>query len=144
MKKTHTASQPAASNERVSVRTCSKSTGVCSVPSASTRSSTSRRRSRGTTGRKLPRRPQVCGRSRRRISSTSRKPRGGMMAGGGGGGGKKGEKRATEARGLRTVPAAHLQHVAETARGDDAGARHFALQQRVGADRGAVHDGGDG
>lgn len=30
-------------------------------------------------GSKLPRRPQVCGRSRRRISSTSRKPRVVMM-----------------------------------------------------------------
>jgi hypothetical protein len=49
-----------------------------------------------------------------------------------------------QAPGLGAVAAAHLQHVAETARGDDAGARHLAFEQRVGADRGAVHDGGDG
>jgi hypothetical protein len=43
----------------------------------------------------------------------------------------------------RPVAAAHLQHVAEAMGGDDADARALALQQRVGADRGAVHDGGD-
>ena len=73
------------------------------VPSASTRSSTSSRMSRSTTGMKSPHRPQVRGRSRRRISSTSRKP----------------------------------------ARRDQADARALALEQRVGADRRAVHDGAE-
>ena len=45
------------------------------VPSASVRSSTSRRMSRSAIGMKSPHRPQVRRRSRRRISSTSRKPR---------------------------------------------------------------------
>ena len=54
--------------------TASSSTGVRTVPSASVRSSTSSRRSRSAIGRNSPQRPQVCGRSRRRISSTSRKP----------------------------------------------------------------------
>ena len=79
MKNTHTASQPASSRAWVCARTCAKSTAVCKPPSARTRSSTSRRKSRGTTGVKLPRKPQVCGRSRRRISNTSRKPRVVMM-----------------------------------------------------------------
>ena len=73
------------------------------VPSASMRSSTSRRRSRSAIGTKSPHRPQV----------------------------------------RRPVAAAHLQHVAKAARGDDADARALALQQRVGADRGAVHDRAD-
>jgi hypothetical protein len=50
---------------------------------------------------------------------------------------------AAQAPGLGPVAAAHLQHVAKAARGDDAGARHLALQQRVGAHGGAVHDGRD-
>ena len=45
------------------------------VPSASVRSSTSSRRSRSAIGRNSPHNPQVWRRSRRRISSTSRKPR---------------------------------------------------------------------
>ena len=51
---------------------------------------------------------------------------------------------AAQSPGLRPVTPAHLQHIAETARRDDAGSRHLALQQRVGTDCGAVHDGGDG
>jgi hypothetical protein len=39
---------------------------------------------------------------------------------------------------------AHFQHVAEAGGGDQAGARALALQQRVGADGCAVHDGGHG
>ncbi len=70
------------------------------VPSASVRSGTSSRRSRSATGAKSPHRPQVWRRSRRRISSTSRKP----------------------------------------ARGDHAEPRALALQQRIGADGGAMHD----
>ena len=50
------------------------STGVWIVPSASVRSGTSSRMSRSITGVKLPVSPQVCRRSRRRISSTSRNP----------------------------------------------------------------------
>ncbi len=42
---------------------------------------------------------------------------------------------------LPTVAAAHLQHIAEARRGDDADARALALQQRVGADRRAMDDG---
>ena len=56
-------------------RTASTSTAVRIVPSASVRSSTSRRMSRSAIGVKSPHRPQVWRRSRRRISSTSRKPR---------------------------------------------------------------------
>src|SRR3546814_8721251 len=41
------------------------------------------------------------------------------------------------------VAAAHLQHVAEPGCGDDAGRGPAPLQQRVGADRGAVHHRGD-
>ena len=62
--------------------------------------STSRRMSRSAIGMKSPHSPQVCGRSRRRISSTSRKPR------------------------VVMTPIA----------------RPAPLQQRVGADRRAVHD----
>jgi hypothetical protein len=69
------AAQPASINARASASTAARSTASRSVPSASTRSGTSRRRSRGTTGSNAPHRPQVLGRSRRRISSTSRKPR---------------------------------------------------------------------
>ena len=79
MKKIHTDSHPASNKTCVCMRTCARSTAVCKLPSANTRSSTSKRRSRGTTGSKLPRKPQVWGRSRRRISNTSRKPRVVMM-----------------------------------------------------------------
>jgi hypothetical protein len=71
----HRDRETALRDERLpAARTASRSTGARTVPSDSTRSGTSRRRSRGTTGSKPPRRPQVRGRSRRRISSTSRKP----------------------------------------------------------------------
>ena len=56
-------------------RTSSSSTAVRIVPSASVRSATSSRMSRSAIGVKSPHRPQVRRRSRRRISSTSRKPR---------------------------------------------------------------------
>ena len=81
-------------------RTSSSSTAVRIVPSASVRSSTSSRMSRSAIGVKSPHRPQVRRRSRRRISSTSRKPR---------------------------VVMTPIFGAAP-------------LQQRVGADRGAVHD----
>ena len=54
---------------------------------------------------------------------------------------------APEAPGMAAVAAAHLQHVAEAAGGDQPGAGALALQQRIGADGGAMHDGrevGDG
>ena len=47
---------------------------------------------------------------------------------------------APQAPGLAAIAPAHLQHVAEAARGDDADARPAPLQQRIGADRGAVDD----
>ena len=47
---------------------------------------------------------------------------------------------APQPPGAAPVAAAHLQHVAETARCDDADLRAAPLQQRVGADRGAMHD----
>ena len=50
---------------------------------------------------------------------------------------------AAQAPGLRAVAAAHLQHIAKTACGDDAGAGDLAFEQGVGAHGGAVHDGGD-
>ena len=50
---------------------------------------------------------------------------------------------ATQAPGLWAVAAAHFQHIAKAACGDDAGAGDLALQQGIGAHRGAVHDGGD-
>ena len=50
---------------------------------------------------------------------------------------------AAQAPGLRSVAAAHFQHIAKTACGDDAGAGDLAFQQGVGAHGGAVHDGGD-
>jgi hypothetical protein len=46
-----------------------------------------------------------------------------------------------ETPGVRSVAAAHLQRVAKAARGDEAELRALALKQRVGADRGAMHDG---
>jgi uncharacterized membrane-anchored protein len=53
-----------------------------------------------------------------------------------------GGKIAEQAPGLPPVASAHLQHVAEAGGGDQAGARTFVLQQRIGADGGAVHDSG--
>ena len=50
---------------------------------------------------------------------------------------------APQAPGLRTITAAHFQHVAKSFRGDDACLAALALQQRVGADRRAVNDGAD-
>ena len=47
---------------------------------------------------------------------------------------------APQAPGAAAVAAAHFQHVAKAARGDDADLRPAPLQQRVGADGGAVHD----
>ena len=70
----HSASAPAASSRRAASSTSAGSTTVWMLPSASVRSATSRRRSRSMTGIKLPVSPQVWRRSRRRISSTSRKP----------------------------------------------------------------------
>ena len=52
----------------------SSSSGTTTWPSASMRSSTSRRRSRGISGSKLPLSPYGVGRVRRPSSSTSRKP----------------------------------------------------------------------
>jgi hypothetical protein len=52
-------------------------------------------------------------------------------------------KAAPQAPGLGPVAAAHLQHVAKTAGGDQPRAGNLALQQRVGAHRGAVDDGGE-
>ncbi len=50
---------------------------------------------------------------------------------------------APQAPGVGAVAAAHFQHVAEAGRGDDADARALALQQRIGADRGAMDDGAE-
>ena len=50
---------------------------------------------------------------------------------------------APQAPGAAAVAAAHFQHVAKAARGDDADLRPAPLQQRVGADGGAVHDRAD-
>ena len=47
---------------------------------------------------------------------------------------------APQAPGPPPVAAAHLQHVAEAAGGDDADLGTAALEQRIGADGGAVHD----
>ena len=47
---------------------------------------------------------------------------------------------APQAPGAAAVAAAHLQRVAKPARGDDADFRPAPFQQRVGADRGAMHD----
>ena len=65
---------PASQSARASRAISSGSTGSSTVPSARTRSRASTRRLRGIAGSKCPVRPQVVGRSRRRISSTSRKP----------------------------------------------------------------------
>ena len=46
---------------------------------------------------------------------------------------------APQAPGLRPVAPAHFQHVAKARGGDEAGHCAGALDQRVGADRGAVH-----
>ena len=54
-----------------------------------------------------------------------------------------GDEIAPQAPGAAAVAPAHLQHVAEAARGDDADLRAAPLQQRVGADGGAVHDRAD-
>ena len=50
-------------------------------------------------------------------------------------------KIAPQAPGLPPIPPAHFQCVAEATRRDDADLRTAALQQRVGADGRAVHDG---
>jgi hypothetical protein len=47
---------------------------------------------------------------------------------------------APQAPGVAAVAPAHLQHVAEAARGDEPDAPALALQQGIGADRRAVHD----
>jgi hypothetical protein len=74
MKKTQTASQPASASSAARALTSATSTASSTEPSASTRSLTSTRSGRSTTGVKDPFSPQVVGRSRRRISSTSRNP----------------------------------------------------------------------
>ena len=74
MKTMASASAPSASSARAAAWTSAGSTAVRTLPSARVRSATSSRMSRSTTGTKSPHRPQVCRRSRRRISSTSRKP----------------------------------------------------------------------
>ncbi len=53
----------------------------------------------------------------------------------------RGHEFAPQPPGLAAVAAAHLQHVAEARGHDHAGFRALALEQRVGADRRAVHDG---
>ncbi len=50
---------------------------------------------------------------------------------------------APEAPGVPAVATAHFQHVAEACRGDQTGAGALALEQGVGADGGAVDDGGE-
>ena len=75
MKMIATACAPCATSCRAAARTSFSSTAVRIVPSASVRSATSSRMSRSAIGVKSPHRPQVRRRSRRRISSTSRKPR---------------------------------------------------------------------
>ena len=50
---------------------------------------------------------------------------------------------APEAPGAGPVTPAHLQHVAEAARGDQADAGTFPFQKRIGADRRAVHHRGE-
>ena len=47
---------------------------------------------------------------------------------------------APQAPGAAAVAPAHFEHVAKAARGDDADLRAAPFEQRVGADRGAVHD----
>src|SRR2546426_9078431 len=51
---------------------------------------------------------------------------------------------APQAPGAAAVPSAHFEHVAKAARGDDADPGAATLEQRVGADGGAVHDRIDG
>ena len=47
---------------------------------------------------------------------------------------------APQAPGAAAVPSAHFEHVAKAARGDDADRGAATLEQRVGADGGAMHD----
>jgi hypothetical protein len=68
------ASAPIARRRTASRATAPRSTFSRIVPSARVRSGTSARKSRGIAGTNSPHRPQVWRRSRRRISSTSRKP----------------------------------------------------------------------
>jgi hypothetical protein len=50
---------------------------------------------------------------------------------------------APQAPGVRAIPAPHFQHVAKAACGDQPDPAAVPLQQGVGADGGAVHDGID-
>ena len=75
MKTTATLCAPLSRSSLAAARTSSGLTASRMVPSASVRSPTSMRRSRSAIGVKSPHSPQVRRRSRRRISSTSRKPR---------------------------------------------------------------------
>ena len=74
IKKTQTASHPISNKLIAAAFTSSVSTGMFIVPSANVRSLTSNRISLDTIGSNIPQRPQVVGRSLRRISKTSRKP----------------------------------------------------------------------
>ena len=58
--------------------------------------------------------------------------------------GDDGHKTALEPPGLRAIPAAHLQHIAKAACGDEAGLGDFALKQRIRGHGGAMHQGRDG
>jgi hypothetical protein len=54
-----------------------------------------------------------------------------------------GDEIAPQPPGAPPVAAAHLQHVAESRRGDQTDPAALALQQRVGADGGTMHDGAE-
>ncbi len=54
-----------------------------------------------------------------------------------------GNEIAAQAPGARPVAAAHFQHVAKAWRRDEADPRALAFEQRVGADRRAMHDGAE-
>ena len=75
MKWITSASAPAARSASAARRTASSSSGTTTCPSASMRSGTSRRSSRGISGSNVPLSPYGVGRVRRPSSSTSRKPR---------------------------------------------------------------------
>ena len=74
MKWTINASAPDDRAASTASRTPSSSSGVTTAPEASILSATSKRRSRGTMGSKLPNMPHGLGRVRRPSSSVSRKP----------------------------------------------------------------------
>ncbi len=54
-----------------------------------------------------------------------------------------GREIARQAPGFGAIAAAHFQHVAEALGGDQPDARNLPFEQRIGADRRAMHDGAE-